>query len=208
MVCVYASDRQLWILSIHSCALVLSWAQKLYTRLVVLSWGGKEKDSFSLSSYLIQTFEEISGFFCCSGGTHIEEGFLVDVLRRSDGGCSWDHRLNLSQLNHTFTLLVLPALIISQLKTHTHTLSFWIKLSLISNSCNIWTHALTWCLVLSKTNNRGFHGFNKAPFLKRIPSKLLMGKMNNPLQYLRRNHRFSRQPESYLFSLSVLWNWL
>lgn len=29
---------QLWILSIHCCALCPSWAQKLYTRLLVLSY--------------------------------------------------------------------------------------------------------------------------------------------------------------------------
>lgn len=105
--------------------------------------------------------------------THIKEGFLLYVLGRPNGGRSRDHRLHLSQLDHTFTLLVLPALIISQLETHTHTHTHyyieWFKL----NACNV--QALTWCLVLSKTNNRGFHGFNKAPLLKRIPSKLLIG---------------------------------
>lgn len=35
---------------------------------------------------------------------------------------------------------------------------------------------LTWCLVLSSTNHRGFHGFNNAPLLKRMPSKLLEAK--------------------------------
>lgn len=42
------------------------------------------------------------------------------------------------------------------------------------NSLNVSFSALTWCLVLSNTNHRGFHGFNKAPFLNRMPSKLLM----------------------------------
>ncbi len=36
--------------------------------------------------------------------------------------------------------------------------------------------ASTWCFVLSSTNQRGLQGFSNAPFLYKIPSKLLQQK--------------------------------
>lgn len=39
-----ASEMQLWILSIHCWALCPSWAQKLYTRLLVLSYRTKNRE--------------------------------------------------------------------------------------------------------------------------------------------------------------------
>lgn len=117
--------------------------------------------------------------------TYIKEGFLIDVLRRSHGRRSWNYRLHVSKLDHPFALLVLPALVVSQLIVR-NTRSqiplrssniIWRSFFEFRENLRLWIvsfPALTWCLVLSNTNHRGFHGFNKAPFLNRMPSKLLM----------------------------------
>ncbi len=54
--------------------------------------------------------------------TYIKEGFLVDGFRRSHSRRSWSDGLHVSQLNHPFALLVLPALVVSQLGTGMHCL--------------------------------------------------------------------------------------
>lgn len=110
--------------------------------------------------------------------THIKEGFLLNVFRCSHGRCSHCDRFHVRQLNHTFTVFVLPAVVISQLEKEPCWRQEEVTIRTVFFSLGRWGCVInfTSCFVLSSTNHLGFHGFSNAPLLYKMPSKLLMGK--------------------------------